>query len=208
METQIIRQQIVQAMTGSLRTTLSEQELGNQNISQSRSQPPLIATPPELDQVKGKVVIPKQGMQPNNDLDTRSKTGQPKTVADKCLGSTEASANSVTLNHFTSKQEQRKKADVAQLLKTNTQNTPKATRPVQDPRNRNMDSTPKTRQKQSPISKLTSRISWTEQEGKEERRMGRDLVNREMDKENKGILDRIRGTDSQILGIMGYNQID
>ncbi|KAA6354600.1 MAG: hypothetical protein EZS28_049873 [Streblomastix strix] len=56
------------------------------------------------------------------------------------------------------------------LLKTSPQNAPKATRPVQDPRNRNKDSTLKTRYKQSPILGPTSQISWTEYEGKEERR--------------------------------------
>ncbi|KAA6399970.1 MAG: hypothetical protein EZS28_004509 [Streblomastix strix] len=199
---------LVGNVTGSLRTTLSEQELGNQNISYSRSQPPLIAIPPELDQVKGKIVVPKQRMQPNNDLDTRSNTGQPKTVADKSLGNPEPRANIDISKYFIFQQEQRKRQIQHQLVKTSLQNIPKATIPVQDPRNRNKDSTPKTRQKQSLNSKLTSRISWTEQEGKEERRMGRDLVNREMNKENKGILDTITGTDSQILGIMGYNQID
>ncbi|KAA6360452.1 MAG: hypothetical protein EZS28_044021 [Streblomastix strix] len=77
-----------------------------------------------------------------------------------------------------------------QLLKTSPQNTPKATRPVQDPRNRNKDSTPKIRQKQSPTLRLTSRISRSEQERKERRREGRDLENRETDKENREILDR------------------
>ncbi|KAA6360528.1 MAG: hypothetical protein EZS28_043947, partial [Streblomastix strix] len=38
------------------------------------------------------------------------------------------------------------------------------TRPVLDPRNRNKDSTPKTRQKQSPIPRPTNQISWTEEE--------------------------------------------
>ncbi|KAA6395062.1 MAG: hypothetical protein EZS28_009408 [Streblomastix strix] len=118
-------------------------------------------------------------MQPNNDLDTRSK-----------IVGTE------------------KKADVAQQLKTSPQNTPKATRPVQDPRNRNMYSTPKTRQKQSPIPKLTSGFSRTEQEGKEERRMGRDFVNREMDKKNREILDGNGKTNSEILGLMGDNQLE
>ncbi|KAA6337133.1 MAG: hypothetical protein EZS28_052817, partial [Streblomastix strix] len=72
---------------------------------------------------------------------------------------------------------------------TSPQNAPKATRPVQDPRNRNKYSTPKTRQKQSPILRLTSRISWTEEERNQERREGRDLENSETDKENREILD-------------------
>ncbi|KAA6365675.1 MAG: hypothetical protein EZS28_038795, partial [Streblomastix strix] len=49
---------------------------------------------------------------------------------------------------------------------------------------------PKTRQKQSPILILISRISWTEKERDQDRREGSDLENRETDKENRGILDR------------------
>ncbi|KAA6404459.1 MAG: hypothetical protein EZS28_000010 [Streblomastix strix] len=67
----------------------------------------------ELGQVKGKVVVPKQRMQPTNDHDTRSKTDQLKSVPNKSLGSPEARANSDTLNHFTPQQNRRKKADVA-----------------------------------------------------------------------------------------------
>ncbi|KAA6372960.1 MAG: hypothetical protein EZS28_031514 [Streblomastix strix] len=98
---------------GSPHTTHSEQELRNQNISLPKCQPPLIITPPELGQVKGKVVVPRQKMQPTNDHDTRSKIGQQKSVPNKSLGSSEARANSDTSNRFTSQQEQRKMADVA-----------------------------------------------------------------------------------------------
>ncbi|KAA6371513.1 MAG: hypothetical protein EZS28_032957, partial [Streblomastix strix] len=98
---------------GSSYTTHSEQELRNPNISLPKGQPPLITTPPELGQVKGKVVVPKQRTQPTNDHDTRSKTGQLKSVSNKSLESPEAIANSDPPNHFTSQQEQRKKADVA-----------------------------------------------------------------------------------------------
>ncbi|KAA6366743.1 MAG: hypothetical protein EZS28_037732, partial [Streblomastix strix] len=94
-------------------TTHSEQKLRNPNISQPKGRPPLITTPPELGQVKGKVVVPKQRMQPTNDHDTRSKAGQLKSVPNKSLGSPEARANSVTPNHFIPQQEQRKKADIA-----------------------------------------------------------------------------------------------
>ncbi|KAA6381339.1 MAG: hypothetical protein EZS28_023131, partial [Streblomastix strix] len=116
---------------GSSHTTHSEQELRNPNISQ-----------------------PKWPTTSNHHTTRTSKTGQLKSVPNKSLGSPEARANSDTPNHFTPKQEQRKKAD--------------ATRPVQDPRNRNKDSTPITRQKQSTTPRLTSRIGWTEQKGKEE----------------------------------------
>ncbi|KAA6352820.1 MAG: hypothetical protein EZS28_051653, partial [Streblomastix strix] len=96
-------------------TTHSEQDLRNPNISLSKGQPRQITTPPELGQVKGKVVIPKQRKQPTNDHDTRSKTGQLNFVANKSLGSPEARANSDTSNHFTPQQEQRKKADVSPI---------------------------------------------------------------------------------------------
>ncbi|KAA6359186.1 MAG: hypothetical protein EZS28_045287 [Streblomastix strix] len=99
---------------GSPHTTHSEQELRNPNISQPKGQHPLITTPPELGQVKGKVVVLKQQIQQPNEHDTRSKTGQLKSVPNKSLGSPEARANSDTLNHFTLQQEWRKKADVAQ----------------------------------------------------------------------------------------------
>ncbi|KAA6374181.1 MAG: hypothetical protein EZS28_030292 [Streblomastix strix] len=93
-----------------------------------------------------------------------------------------------------------------QLLKTCPQITPKATGQVQDRRNINMDSTPKTRQKLSQTPRLTSRISWIEQKGKQEGREGRDLENRETDKENREISDRNGRINSEIRGIMRNNQ--
>ncbi|KAA6357957.1 MAG: hypothetical protein EZS28_046515, partial [Streblomastix strix] len=87
----------------------------------------------------------------------------------------------------------------AQLLKTSPQNTPNATRPVQDSRNRNKDSTPKTRQKQNPTPRLTSRISWIDQERNEERREGRDLDDHQTDKENREISDRNWGYTARYL---------
>ncbi|KAA6368924.1 MAG: hypothetical protein EZS28_035548, partial [Streblomastix strix] len=88
-------------------------------------------------------------------------------------------------------------------LKTCPQNSPKATKPVQDPRNCNKNSTPKTRQRQCPTPSLTSRNSWIDQGRKEEKRKGIDLENRETDKENREILDGNGKTNSEILGIMG-----
>ncbi|KAA6379917.1 MAG: putative reverse transcriptase, partial [Streblomastix strix] len=76
-----------------------------------------------------------------------------------------------------------------QLLQTSPLNTPKTTRPVQNPRNRNKDSTPTTKQKQNPIPRLTNRINWTDKKREEERREGKDLENHETDKENREILD-------------------
>ncbi|KAA6384552.1 MAG: hypothetical protein EZS28_019923 [Streblomastix strix] len=98
---------------GSPHTTHPEQELINSNTSQPKVQPPLITTPPELGQVKGKVVVLKQKTQQVNEHDTRSRTGQSKSVPDKSFENPEARANSDTLNHFTPQQEQRIKADVA-----------------------------------------------------------------------------------------------
>ncbi|KAA6395486.1 MAG: hypothetical protein EZS28_008985 [Streblomastix strix] len=184
---------------GSYHTTNSEQELRNPNISQSKGQSSIITTPSELGQVKGKVIALRQRIQPTNDHNTRSKTGQPKSVPDKSFRSPEARANSGTLNHFILQYEQRIKADVAQLLQTSPQNTPKATRPVQDPRNRSKDSILKTRYKWSPITRLTSRISWTEQERKEEGRESKDLRNHEPDKENRKISDRNGGQTARYL---------
>ncbi|KAA6322437.1 MAG: hypothetical protein EZS28_054437, partial [Streblomastix strix] len=92
-------------------TTHSEQELVNPNISLPKGQPPLFSTPSELGQVKGKVVVLKQKIQQPNKHDTGNKTGQPKSVPNKSLGSPDARANSDTSNHFTHQQEQRKKAD-------------------------------------------------------------------------------------------------
>ncbi|KAA6367799.1 MAG: hypothetical protein EZS28_036675, partial [Streblomastix strix] len=77
---------------------------------------------------------------------------------------------------------------------------------VQDPRNRNKDSTKTTKQKQSPIPRLTSRISWTEEERDQERRKGRDFENRETDKENREILDGNGRINSEIFRSMGNNQ--
>ncbi|KAA6375412.1 MAG: hypothetical protein EZS28_029062 [Streblomastix strix] len=92
------------------------------------------------------------------------------------------------------------------LLKICPHNTPMATRPVHDPRNRNKDSTPKTRQKLSPIPRLTSRISWTVYEGKGKGREGRDLESRKADKENREILNRNGRINSEIFRIMGSSQ--
>ncbi|KAA6353637.1 MAG: hypothetical protein EZS28_050836, partial [Streblomastix strix] len=110
---------------GSSHTTHFEQELRNPNIQQPNSQLPLNITPPELSQVKGKVVVPKQMMKPTNEHDTRSKTGQLKSVLNKSFGSLEARANSDTLNHFVPQQGRRKKADVASFIEDQSAKHPK-----------------------------------------------------------------------------------
>ncbi|KAA6384168.1 MAG: hypothetical protein EZS28_020303 [Streblomastix strix] len=104
-----------QGEIGSYHTTHPEQVLRNLYILLPKSQTHLITTLLELSQVKGKVVVPKQRIQPTNDHNTRSKTSQPKSVPDKSLRNPKAGANSDTLNHFIPQQEQRKKADVAQM---------------------------------------------------------------------------------------------
>ncbi|KAA6402145.1 MAG: hypothetical protein EZS28_002333 [Streblomastix strix] len=107
---------------GSSHTSHPEQELRNPNISQSKGQPPLITIPPELGQVRVKVVVPKQEVQQTNDHDIRSK--------------------------INIKQYGEKIQIQPQLKKTSPQNISKAKRPVQDQRNRNRDPTLRIRQKQ------------------------------------------------------------
>ncbi|KAA6369753.1 MAG: hypothetical protein EZS28_034721 [Streblomastix strix] len=98
---------------GSPHTTHSEKESRNPITSQPKGQPPLITKPPEVGQVKGKVVVLKQRIQQPNEHETRSRTGQLKSIPNKSFGSPEARANSDTSDHFTQQQERRKKADVA-----------------------------------------------------------------------------------------------
>ncbi|KAA6395241.1 MAG: hypothetical protein EZS28_009232 [Streblomastix strix] len=94
--------------------TMQMDQIDSEEMVAGRScQPPLITTPPELGQAKGKVVVPKQSIQPTNDHDIKSKTGLPKLALDKSLGIPEARANFDTPNLFTPLQEQRKRADVA-----------------------------------------------------------------------------------------------
>ncbi|KAA6396231.1 MAG: hypothetical protein EZS28_008244 [Streblomastix strix] len=62
----------------------------------------------------------------------------------------------------------RKKADIALFTENNSKKRSKGNRTKTGSKNRNMNSTPKTSQKQSPIPRLICRISWTEQERKEE----------------------------------------
>ncbi|KAA6359390.1 MAG: hypothetical protein EZS28_045083 [Streblomastix strix] len=85
-------------------------------------------------------------------------------------------------------------------------NTPKATGLMQNTKNRYKNPTPRIRRRQSPILRLTSRNSWTNQGRKEERWRGKDLENRKTDNNNEEILDRNGGADSDILIIMGNNQ--
>ncbi|KAA6372583.1 MAG: hypothetical protein EZS28_031890 [Streblomastix strix] len=71
--------------------------------------------------------------------------------------------------------------------------------PANDHNARNKDSTPITTQKQSPIPRMTSRISWTEQERKEERCEGRDLEDREINNDNEEILNKNGGQTARYL---------
>ncbi|KAA6389016.1 MAG: hypothetical protein EZS28_015454, partial [Streblomastix strix] len=193
---------------GSPHTIHSEQELIYLNTSQSKGQPPLITTPPKLNQVKGKVVILKQKIHQPNELDTESKqvNQSPYPISSQGVPKLEPTLTLLTTSHQSSSGV--KWQMQPQLLKTNPQDAPKAPRPMQNPRNRNMDSTKKTRQKQSPIPRLTNRISWTEEKRDQERREGKDLENRETDKENREILDGNGRINSEIFRIMGNNQYE
>ncbi|KAA6388425.1 MAG: hypothetical protein EZS28_016048 [Streblomastix strix] len=75
--------------------------------------PSFITIPPELGQVKKKVVEPKKKIQSTNDHHIRSKTGSPKSVPDKSLGSPVTGANSDSSNHIIQQQERRKQEDAA-----------------------------------------------------------------------------------------------
>ncbi|KAA6367397.1 MAG: hypothetical protein EZS28_037075, partial [Streblomastix strix] len=190
----------------SLHTFHPEQKQEYPNISQSKSQPPLIFTSSELCYVKGKVVVPKHWMQPTNDHDSRSKKASqsPNQISPQRFQKLEPTPNLLTILLPGSYGELMQMQP--QLLQTSPQNTPKATRSEQDPSNRNKDSTSSIKQKQSPIPRLTSRISWTEQERKEERREGRDLENCETDNDNEEMLDMNGWINSEIFRIMGNNQ--
>ncbi|KAA6390818.1 MAG: hypothetical protein EZS28_013656 [Streblomastix strix] len=166
---------------GSLHTTHSEKELRNPNTSQPKGQPPLITTPPKVSQIKGKIVVPKLRMQLTNDYDTRNKTGMPKSKPDKSLGSVDLRAIAFSLNDITLQQEQKKRQIQLQLMITSQHNTPKATRSVKDPRNRNKDPTPRIRQRQCPTPRM---ICWNiliDQGEKKERMQGRNIENCETD---------------------------
>ncbi|KAA6374798.1 MAG: hypothetical protein EZS28_029674, partial [Streblomastix strix] len=123
----------------------------------------------------------------NTKLEAEQACKNPYPISPKGVPKLEPISTLLTTSHPSRSGEKRQMQ--LQLLQTSPQSTPKATKPVQDPRNRNKDSTQTTKQKQSPIPRLTSRISWTEDEREEERREGRDLENCETDKENREILD-------------------
>ncbi|KAA6380464.1 MAG: hypothetical protein EZS28_024007, partial [Streblomastix strix] len=149
------------------------------------------STPPELGQVKGKVVVPKQMMQPNNDHDTGSKKTcqNPNSLGPQRLPNLEPTRTLLTTSHPCRSGEKRWMEP--QFLRKSLSNTPEATRPVQDPRNRNKDPTPRIRQKQSPIQRLTSQKSWTDQGRKEERRKANGKLRQILDAKalNKEIAD-------------------
>ncbi|KAA6318487.1 MAG: hypothetical protein EZS28_054940, partial [Streblomastix strix] len=185
--------------TGSFHTTYPEQELRNPNISYSKGQPPLITTPPELGYVKEKVIIPKQRMQLTNDYETRSKTGQLKSVSNKSQWSSKLEPTPTLLTTSYLSRCRKNRLMQPQLLKTSPKNTPNARELVQGLRNRIKDQTPEIRYRQSPTPRLTSRISWTDQERKEKRREGKDLENCETDNEGGEILDRNGGQTARYL---------
>ncbi|KAA6359290.1 MAG: hypothetical protein EZS28_045183, partial [Streblomastix strix] len=155
------------------------------------------------DKLKGKLQYPNKGFnQPTTMiLEAKLVNQSPQPINPQGISKLKPTLTLLTTSYPSRSRE--KQQMQPQLLKTSPKNAPKATRPVQDPRNRNKDSTLKTRQKQSPTPRLTSRISWTEQKGKQERREGRDLENRETDKENREISDTNRRINSVIFAIMG-----
>ncbi|KAA6400188.1 MAG: hypothetical protein EZS28_004288 [Streblomastix strix] len=116
-----------------------------------------------------KVEVPKQRIQQTNDHDTRSITGQLKSIPNKSLRSPEARANSDSPTLFAFQQDRRKKADVPIVIEEKFATRSKGNKTSAGSKNRNKDSTPKTRQKQNPITRLTSRISWTEEERDQEK---------------------------------------
>ncbi|KAA6402178.1 MAG: hypothetical protein EZS28_002288 [Streblomastix strix] len=195
--------------TGSSRIIHSEKELRNPITSQSKGQPPLVTTPPQLGQVKWKVVVLKQRIQQANDNDTRSKTGQPKSVPNKSLRIPIAGANSDIPNHFTPQQKQRKKADVAPVTEDKSAKHSKSNKTSAGSKKQKQGfNSKKVRKKQSPIPRLTSRISLTDYERKEQRSDCGDFENPENDNEYREIFDRNEGTDSKILGKMGNNYLE
>ncbi|KAA6389535.1 MAG: hypothetical protein EZS28_014937 [Streblomastix strix] len=110
------------------------------DTSQPKSQPPLIIKYPVLNPVKGKVIDANQRVQLIYENDTRSKISLQTTTSNKPSRSSKARANTDSTNHFTIQQEQRKRETQSQILNTRPTNSPEATRPVDDPRNRNKDS--------------------------------------------------------------------
>ncbi|KAA6384684.1 MAG: hypothetical protein EZS28_019790 [Streblomastix strix] len=170
----------------------------------------LLQSPHLQNQLKQKEKLQYLNRRYNNIMNTKLEAKQvnqsPYPISPQGVPKLEPTLTLLTTSHPSRSREKRQMQP--QLLQTSPQNTPKAIRPVQDPRNRNKDSTPKTRQKQSPIPKPISRISWTEKERDQERREGRDLENRETDKENREILDKNGRINNEIFRLMGNNQYE
>ncbi|KAA6401434.1 MAG: hypothetical protein EZS28_003032 [Streblomastix strix] len=184
---------------GSPHTTHSKQELNTQTLHNPKAN--LFQLPHLQNQVKQKEKLQylnrRYSKLTNTILEAKQVNQSPYPINPQRASKLEPTLTLLTTQHPS---RSREKGQIqSQLLKTSPQNTPKATRPVQDSRNRNKDSTPTTKQKQSPIPRLMSRISWTKQERKEEIMEGRDLENRETDKENREILDGNGGSTARYL---------
>ncbi|KAA6395589.1 MAG: hypothetical protein EZS28_008888 [Streblomastix strix] len=158
------------------------------------------------DKLKGKLQCPDKGCnQPTTTiLEAKQANQSPYPISSQGVQKLEPTPTLLTTSYPSRSGEKRQMQP--QLLRTSPKNAPKATRPVQDPRNRNKTSSPKTRRKQSPISSLTYWISWNDQGRKYERREGKDLENSEIDKGNREILDGNGRINSEIFRIMGNNQ--
>ncbi|KAA6397257.1 MAG: hypothetical protein EZS28_007211 [Streblomastix strix] len=186
-------------------TTHSEQKLGNPNISQPKCQPPLIPHLPNQVKLKRKLQFPNNGCnQPTTmKLEAKQVKQSPYPISPQGVPQLEPTPTLITTSYPS---RSKKRQMQPQLLQTSPQNTPKATRPVQDPRNRIMDSTLIIRQRQSKTPRLISWNRWTDQVRNEERREGRDFENCETDNDIEETLDRNEGINSEILGIMGNYQ--
>ncbi|KAA6335628.1 MAG: hypothetical protein EZS28_052948 [Streblomastix strix] len=134
----------------------------------------------------------------NTALEAKYANQSPYRISSWGVSKLEPTLTLLTTSHLSRSGEKRQMQP--QLLKISLQNTPKATRPVQDPRNRNKDSTQTTKQKQNLIPRPTSWNSWTDQRRKGGRMEVRDLENCETIIENEEILDRIGRTNTQIFG--------
>ncbi|KAA6353425.1 MAG: hypothetical protein EZS28_051049, partial [Streblomastix strix] len=87
--------------TGLSHTTHSEQKLSNPNIPQSKGQPPLITTPPELGQVKRKIVVPNKGFnQPTTMiLEAKQANRSPYPISPQVFPKLEPTPTLLTISH-------------------------------------------------------------------------------------------------------------
>ncbi|KAA6392595.1 MAG: hypothetical protein EZS28_011876 [Streblomastix strix] len=166
--------------SGSLHTTHSEQELGNPNISQPKIQLPLITTHPELGQKQNRLAkVRTQQALRDSRSQSQLKLSQPIHTP---VGA------------------QKKGRFRLQVTEDKSINRSKGNMTSAGSKKQNKEPTPRIRQRQFPILRLTCRNSWIDQGRKKERRKGRNLGSYETDKENREISDRNGRINSEILG--------